>query len=396
MKTTRTADLGTRGIREGLRFTSVGRRVAAIFVAVAFLLLAGGSGIAGGQGLRHAPAITIYAGPNLKGPLPGVSPQSGALAFFPSSVTIRAGQSVTWQFRGFHTATFPGANANPPFVTPHPEAPQPTVNDVAGLPFWWVGKAPSLQIDPFALMPQGGATISSRADVRSSGLARIVTAPANAAPAPYTLKFLKPGSYHFLCLVHPGMRGTIRVLAAKTKAKTATPASVAKQTAAQLAGIVGQLKQLDQTKPAGPLEVSIGAGANSGAEITSFYPKQLSVKVGDTVTFIQNDATDVHTVTFGPEPYTTAIEKGLVQPVGSPPVIVLNPLGALPSEPPGSPSPVPYDGTNHGNGYLNSGILAPPQVPGQPHQFAVTFTKPGTFRFECVIHANMDATVVVQ
>jgi plastocyanin len=25
----------------------------------------------------------------------------------------------------------------------------------------------------------------------------------------------------------------------------------------------------------------------------------------------------------------------------------------------------------------------------------VTFTKPGTYHFECVIHANMDGTVIV-
>jgi hypothetical protein len=75
--------------------------------------------------------------------------------------------------------------------------------------------------------------------------------------------------------------------------------------------------------------------------------------------------------------------------------VVLNPLAALTSEPPGSPTPVPYDGGNHGNGYINSGILYPPQVPNQPHDFAVKFTRAGTYHLECEIHPNMDATIVV-
>ncbi len=336
--------------------------------------------------------ITIFAGPNLAGPQAGVSKQADALAFFPSEVTIRVGQSLTWQFRGFHTVTFSGATQSPPFIVPQAGSVQPALNDAAGSPFWWVGKAPRLLIDPSALVGQADPTISSNLDVRGSGLLRVLSATPAKPAAPYTLTFMKPGVYHYLCTVHQGMRGTVRVLA---RAQPANPVAVARHGANQLAAVLRELKGLDKQTPPDSQTVLVGAGARSGAEIASFYPSSLTVKTGDVVTFTNNDPTDIHTVTFGPEPYTLAIENNLFQPEGNPPTPFANPLFVLSSEPP-PVSPVPYDGTNHGNGYINSGTLFPQQAPTGPHQYLVKFTKPGTYRYECVIHPNMDGTIVVQ
>jgi plastocyanin len=340
---------------------------------------------------KKAP-ITIYAGPNLATAPVGVSKQADALTFFPSQVTIRVGQSLTWQFHGFHTATFPGATSNPPFIVPQTGSVQPVLNDAAGNPFWWVGKAPRLIIDPSALVGGAGPTISSTLDVRGSGLLRVLSATPTKPAAPYTLKFLKAGVYHYLCTVHQDMRGTVRVLA---KAHPANPVAVAKSGDKQLAAVLNELKGLDKQTPPDAHTVLIGAGSQSGAEISSFYPSSLTVNTGDVVTFTHNDPTDIHTVTFGPEPYTLAIENNLFQPEGNPPTPFANPLFVLSSDPP-PVSPVPYDGTNHGNGYINSGILFPQLAPTGPHQYLVKFTKPGTYRFECVIHANMDGTIIVR
>jgi plastocyanin len=341
---------------------------------------------------KHAPPITIYAGPNLAKIPAGVSKQADSLAFFPSNVTIRVGQSLTWQFRGFHTVTFPGATQNPPFIVPQSGSVQPLLNDAAGNAFWWVGKAPRLIIDPSAVPGQTTPTISSSRQVRGSGLLRVLFSTPAHPPAPYTLTFTKPGVYRYLCTVHQGMRGTVRVLA---KAHPASPAAVAKNGANQLAAILRELKGLDTQTPPDAHTVLIGAGSKSGAEVASFYPSSLTVATGDVVTFTHNDPTDIHTVTFGPEPYTLAIENNLFQPEGTPPTPFANPLFVLSSDPP-PVSPVPYDGTNHGNGYLNSGILFPQQAPTGPHQYFVKFTKPGTYRYECVIHPNMDGTIVVR
>src|SRR5260370_38389611 len=89
---------------------------AALAVAVGIPQAASAASSATAKG--KAP-ITIFAGPNLAGPQAGVSKQADALAFFPSDVTIRVGQSLTWQFRGLHTAPFARSTPSPPFIVPH-------------------------------------------------------------------------------------------------------------------------------------------------------------------------------------------------------------------------------------------------------------------------------------
>ena len=93
---------------------------------------------------------------------------------------------------------------------------------------------------------------------------------------------------------------------------------------------------------------------------------------------------------------TGLIEKNFVAPKGK--GLFVNGLGAFPSEPPAAAGPISYDGHNHGNGYINSGILQPLDTPRSagPHAFRVTFTRKGTYHYECVIHEHMDGTVVVR
>ena len=40
---------------------------------------------------------------------------------------------------------------------------------------------------------------------------------------------------------------------------------------------------------------------------------------------------------------------------------------------------------------VNSGLLIAPK----PHPFALTFTKPGTYRYQCSIHHGMEGTITV-
>jgi plastocyanin len=101
---------------------------ASLLLAVAAAALAAAAPAWAAKG----PKLTAFAGPVFDAQSAGVSPQSDALAFFPSSLTIRAGQSITWHIHGFHTVTFAGTMTNPPFVVPHPELPQAPVNDAAG------------------------------------------------------------------------------------------------------------------------------------------------------------------------------------------------------------------------------------------------------------------------
>jgi len=57
---------------------------------------------------------------------------------------------------------------------------------------------------------------------------------------------MKPGVYHYLCTVHQGMRGTVRVLA---RAHPANPVAVARHGANQLAAVLRELKGLDKQTP---------------------------------------------------------------------------------------------------------------------------------------------------
>jgi plastocyanin len=337
---------------------------------------------------RSSSGPTAFAGPPLRH-LPVV--HGDALAFFPRALTIHAGDTVTWQLFGLHTITFAGPHHSYPFIVPMGK--QPLTKDADGSAFWWSGKLPVLGISPMALVPQGSSEISSPAQVRSSGLLRVFTAKPGSPPAPYQLTFAKPGVYHYQCAVHPGMRGVVIVLPSGKSGPSAHQEAVATQRAVGRA--VADMHSLTSTKPAAPLRVLVGAGHNStGAELTAFFPSQLSVKVGQTVTFVNHDQTDIHTVTFGPEKLRSGIEKSFAAPRGH--GVFLNPLGALPSDPPAGP--VAYDGHNHGNGYLNSGILQPQAAPkaAGPKTFRVTFTKPGVYHYECVVHPNMDGTVVVR
>ena len=92
------------------------------------------------------------------------------------------------------------------------------------------------------------------------------------------------------------------------------------------------------------------------------------------------------------------MEADFLAPSASSSVPVFDPLGVYPSEPPGTRSPIAYDGRNHGNGYLNSGLLYPQGTPARvgPAPFRVRFTRAGTYAYECVIHPHMGGTIIVR
>src|SRR5579884_3130182 len=105
-----------------------------------------------------------------------------ALQFYPNTITIDAGDTVTWTFASLepHTVTFLAAGQATP--------PPPT--------------------DPSAPKPAGGSTYDA-STYTSSGFI--------AAGYSYSLKFTKPGTYAYYCLLHqPEMEGTVVVNAAGT------------------------------------------------------------------------------------------------------------------------------------------------------------------------------------
>ncbi len=369
------------------RLALVGVATVLTALAVAAIAIASSSKTVGRAAAPASTVVMVSAGPPLRSPPPGVTRQADGLAFFPRVVTISAGQSVTFTIAGFHTVTFGNPRSFPTIVPSSKK--QPPLPDASGRPLWWAGMAPLLSINPRAVPEIGGGTVTSPSQVHSSGLLRLLTASQKNPPKPYTLTFSKAGTYRFFCIIHPGMHGAVRVLPSTANAPAA--AQAATRSKAELTKVIGDLKRIQSAVPTDKLTVWVGAGKVDGAEVTSFFPKRLVVSSGDTVKFVEHDPTDIHTVTFGPTAYAGQIEKTFISPK-----LAVNPFGGFPSEPPGQVDPVQYTGQNHGNGYLNAGILYPFGVPKTQHVFRVTFTNPGEYHFECVIHSNMDGTIVVQ
>jgi plastocyanin len=147
---------------------------------------------------------------------------------------------------------------------------------------------------------------------------------------------------------------------------------------------------------AGPSGTAQGTfrAKNPAADLDSFSLKRVTVHVGDKVTWIIRG---VHSVTFPkqggadvpflvPDP-AHATYSGATDAAGAPfwfngqRAIDLNPLGALPQG----------GKTEDGSALTGSGVT----ISGRPKPYTLTFTKPGSYRYECVVHPHMEARVEV-
>jgi plastocyanin len=124
-------------------------------------------------------------------------------AMFPSTQTVKVGTTVTFsmsaQTRETHTATFG------PFG---PTGPGPYLNTLANS---FSGPAPA-QDAVWSSDPPGSITLSQTSHgngfANTGALDRDSSTPVLPSG---TIKFTQPGTYHFICLVHPFMHGTVVV-----------------------------------------------------------------------------------------------------------------------------------------------------------------------------------------
>ena len=138
--------------------------------------------------------------------------------------------------------------------------------------------------------------------------------------------------------------------------------------------------------------IQAGNDRRSGATIYKFFPAVSNIKAGTTLTLqMSPSTTEVHTFTFGPTNgqnlYVDQLAASLIGPV-------IDPRGAYPSDLPSAGTPL-YTGTNHGNGFLNTGFLAGGDPVQLPTSRKVTFTTPGTYNYICLIHPFMTGRVTV-
>lgn len=329
-----------------------------------------------------AATTSVLAGPGLKRAPAGVPKDGDLNQFFPKAVKIHVGDKVSWTIAGFHVVQFPKAGGAPPqLAVPDPSRPATGVNDAAGQPFWFNGQGTPI-------VPQGVAL--GLPGKSYDGSAPVGSGLPLGKPRPFVVKFTKAGSYTYFCTVHPGMKGTVSVV---PKSKPAESAKAVKAAfAKQLASGLATLKRLDRQKVAAADTVVAGPDAKGGPVLYRFSPSALTTRVGTPVTLTMTPGTtEDHTFTFAKDVKTAGrtAEKELLAPLGNstPPVFAFSPKWAYPSEAPGST--VSYDGTNHGDGFLNSGVLDGDSKTPFPQKFTVSFSKPGTYTFFCAIHPFM-------
>jgi plastocyanin len=335
-----------------------------------------------------AATFDVAAGPPLQRPPAGVPRDSTVDDFYPRSVTVHPGDRVKFGFFGFHNVVFPaGGQRVPGLIAPDQTSLVSGVVDAANAAFWFNGQ-PRLVLDARGAMPTGGTTVDGSKLV-SSGLPL-----SEGQPKPFVARFTKRGSYTFFCTVHPGMRGTIKVVPRSRRAPT--KAQNQRRVDKQLKKQIVTVKKLNRFR--GPKGNVVQAGSDQGAvSILRFFPKSKTVKAGTTVRFQMPRSTrEIHTISFGPQAYLDEISRGSFAPVSTPgvqgpPTIVADSRAFRPSDPPPLPA---YTGTNHGNGFLNTGPLG--RSGPFPPTASITFSTPGTYHYICLIHPEMHGTVVVK
>jgi len=299
------------------------------------------------------------------GGIPGTAVVSNS--FSPRTIEVAVGDTVQWQFQQpwiLHTVTFVGSEKAPELLVPEGD---------------------KLYFNPQVFFPAGDKTYDGTG-YRNSG------APPEAekltSKFSYSLTFTKAGTYEYVCMVHPGMTGTVMV---KDKA-TGSPASRLAQGRREMAAILkaGQaaFAKWKPERKGNEVILAMVGDPKEGWSNFRYSSQPLVIKRGTTVTWAQRDPFELHTITFtaGAKVPDFVVVEAQKQ---GPPKLLLNPKAGTPSQ------TKTYDGM----GWVNSGILFPPGAPGNPpSNFSLTFTKAGRYEYFCIIHApwGMKGTVVVQ
>ncbi|RMF78771.1 MAG: hypothetical protein D6737_13715 [Chloroflexi bacterium] len=300
----------------------------------------------------------------------GIAPNnSEALIFAPANLRVHRGDTVNWAVNGFHNIRFT-EEGNIPFGL------IPGMDDV---------EVP--QINPAVAFPtiESGATYSG--GPANSGL------PLDGPPGFSLVIDLEPGTYSYVCDVHPGMNGVIEVVDDATEIPS--PIEAAMQGAAEIGALVGPVFGIHEELEAGgriatPDEngvahIQADASGAGRVSIQQFFPFTAVIEVGQSVEFsVPQDAADPHTVTWPP------LRGQDVAPIpqdAGPPILGFG-RGFTPFVVDSDGNAVEDNAIDLSSEY-NSALL----FPGS--SFTLTYTEPGAYPFVCNIHPAMQGTVVV-
>jgi plastocyanin len=173
------------------------------------------------------------------------------------------------------------------------------------------------------------------------------------APPDYVVSFPKAGIYKYVCTVHPGMKGTVKVL--PKRANAPRKAKHAKAISRQVAATVKSAKKLAKVAPAGNV-VRVGSDRREVA-FFQFFPGTRRVQAGETVRFrMSAHSTEIHNVVFGPDDFLAQTAAAFISPGAQ--GIAYGPASVYPSD----PGALVLDGANHGKASSGPGCSTPIRV----------------------------------
>jgi plastocyanin len=334
--------------------------------------------------------------------------------FFPRTVTVRTGTDLQFINQGFHTFTVLPAGA-----TPRPDwrsngVAKDDTDDTTLNPNGTTKSEFNVQ----ALSPTSSTCGSPAAPCAFDGSSTVSSGAPFGPPAPFVVHVsAAPGLYFFICRVHAGMSGKLKVVAADAAvpSSAAVDASIAKQVKHDLAGawIADRKANRDaitQNKSGSrTLHVTAGISSPDGkVALLEYFPRNLDAKPGDKVVFTPKSPNEPHTVTFPGDLGTEMIpycEAGSVDVPFGPPAFNCN--GGPPDEIElGGGNGVSLVTASGPTGTVSdSGIIGPHQltqrIGARSTDILNTWTislagaAPGTYTYVCQIHDGMESTITV-
>jgi plastocyanin len=352
---------------------------------IASLLLVGPAAQAATKEVAAGPSAAALKATKLKVPT-----DAEFDLFARRTITINVRDRVRWKINGRHTVTFLNGHRRPGLLAVDSKARVSGLNDAAGKPFWFNGK-PTTIYNPAVLSAKGGSTFT-RGRLLSSGLKLDSTRART-----FTVRFNRKGRFSYVCLVHPGMKGTVVVRSrrAKVPRRTEDRARARKEIKAAVQGAIVKEGAVVVPAQAGGTTLIQAGNDGPGFSVFKYFPHQASVPVNVGITVRVSPRSDQnHTFTFGPADQVKALQNGLVV-KKSARRFELAPQAVWASD---QPLP-PFAPAVHGNGFLNTGILDAGALGDSPLPLSsnatLTFTTPGTYTMYCLVHPQMTATIEV-
>ena len=329
--------------------------------------------------------------------------------FFPRTVTVRTGADLQFINQGFHTLTLLTTGTTAKQDQHANGLAQSDTDDTSRN----LNGTTHAVLNNAALGPTSSTCGAPAAPCSFDGSAVVSSGVPTGPPAPFVVHVAaSPGTYVFLCRVHAGMTGKLKVVAASAEVPSATQVEhrVARQIAKDLKGAwaadrhASRDAEVEDHDRSRTWRVVAGTSSEDGrVALLEFLPKNLDIRPGDRVVFKPRSPNEPHTVTF---PVDTGNEFVPLCEAGSTD-LPLGPTGCNF----GPPDEVELDG---GNGVRlitspstssDSGIIGARRLASDIglartailNKWSVSFAgaSAGTYTYVCMIHPGMEATISV-